>query len=272
MDDPNERQKVGKGPAIPAAPPLKNRNLVIKRIRLGILLSLQGVMAIELSLLLTQRLWISSAWLLCIMAITGAPLILRRRLPVQIPLEYEVMAILFVFAALFLGEVRSFYQRFWWWDMALHATSGLLLGILGFLLVYVLNESKRGDIHLQPAFVALFAFMFAVTAGTFWEIFEFGMDELVGTTMQKPMLGDLSGLTDTMWDLILDVAGATVISCFGWWNMKRNARPFLDRWIGKFIEDNPRLFETRAPKIQNCCGGFKRDALGRVTRSGPGGL
>ena len=78
-----------------------------------------------------------------------------------------------------------------------------------------------------------------VTGGTLWEIFEFGMDQLFGTTMQKPMLGDLSGLTDTMWDLVVDILGATVISCFGWWNMKYNTRPFLDEWIGKFIADNP---------------------------------
>ncbi len=246
MERPYQRQTAGKNLASPGAPPGKDRDSVVRRIRLGILLTLQGVMAIELLLLFREHLWISSAWLLAIMAVTGAPLIFRDRLPVWIPLEYEVMAILFVFAALFLGEFRSYYERFWWWDIALHGTSGLLLGILGFLLVYVLNESKWNDIHLRPGFVALFAFMFAVTGGTLWEIFEFGMDQLFGLTMQKPMLGDPSGLTDTMWDLIVDVLGAMVISCFGWWNMKCNPRPFLDKWIGKFIEDNLRTFRSRA--------------------------
>jgi hypothetical protein len=225
---------------------MKHTSIVVRRIRLGILLLLQGMMAIELGLLLHEHLWISSAWLLAIMAVTGAPLIFSHRLPVRIPLEYEVLAILFVFAALFLGEFRSYYERFWWWDIALHGTSGLLLGILGFLLVYVLNESKSIDIHMRPAFVALFAFMFAVSAGTFWEIFEFGMDQLVGTNMQKPMLGDVSGLTDTMWDLIVDALGAMLISCFGWWNIKRKARSFLDRWIGKFIKYNPQMFRSAA--------------------------
>jgi hypothetical protein len=223
---------------------MKHTSIFARRIRLGILLLLQGMMAIELGLLLHEHLWISSAWLLAIMAVTGAPLIFGRRLPVRIPLEYEILAILFVFAALFLGEFRSYYERFWWWDIALHGTSGLLLGILGFLLVYVLNESKSIELHMRPAFVALFAFMFAVSVGTFWEIFEFGMDQLVGTTMQKPMLGDPSGLADTMWDLIVDTTGAMIISCFGWWNMKRKARSFLDRWIEKFIDYNPRMFRS----------------------------
>jgi hypothetical protein len=43
----------------------------------------------------------------------------------------------------------------------------VLLGILGFLLVYGLNESRRIGTHLRAGFVALFAFTFAVTVGRF---------------------------------------------------------------------------------------------------------
>ncbi|MCB2006249.1 MAG: hypothetical protein KDH93_14630 [Rhodoferax sp.] len=213
-----------------------------KRLRLGVLLMLQAVMALELVLLLIQGMWGSAVWLLAIMVITGAPAIFGHRLPVRIPAEYELLTILFVFGALFLGEFRSYYERYWWWDIALHASSGLLLGILGFLLVYVLNENKRIDLQMRPGFVALFAFVFALAVGTVWEIFEFTVDQVFGTTMQKPMLGDPSGLTDTMWDLIVDALGAFVISAFGWWHMKHRQRSFLDAWIDRFIERNPRLF------------------------------
>jgi len=230
----------------PVPPPVKVVNSTAARVRLGLLLILQAVMAVELLLLFYQGLWVSSVWLLAVMAITAAPVLLGRRLPVRIPPEYDVLAILFVFAALFLGEFRSYYARFWWWDVALHATSGLLLGVVGFLLVYVLNESRRIDLKLRPGFVALFAFAFAVTGGTLWEIFEFAMDQIAGTTMQKPMLGDPSGLTDTMWDLIVDALGAAIVSCFGWWNMKRNAHSILEVWIEKFLERNPRLFRRPA--------------------------
>lgn len=212
------------------------------RVQLGVLLILQIVMAVELALLLAQGLWLNCVWLLAIMVVTGAPVVLGHRLPVRIPAEYELLAILFVFGALFLGEFRSYYERFWWWDIALHATSGLLLGILGFLLVYVLNENKRIDLHMRPGFVALFAFVFALAVGTIWEIFEFAVDQIFGTTMQKPMLGDPSGLTDSMWDLIVDALGALVISAFAWWHMKRSQRSFIDLWIDRFIEGNPRLF------------------------------
>jgi len=199
-------------------------------------------MAAELVLLLSQGLWMSAFLVLAIMTITLAPAIMSRRLPVNIPPEFQVLAVVFVFAALFLGEIRSYYDRFWWWDIALHTSAGLLLGILGFLLVYVLNENERVDVHMRPRFVALFAFLFAVSVGALWEIFEFTMDRSFQTTMQKPMLGDPSGLTDTMWDLIVDTLGAIAISGLGWWYMRRGMRSFIELWIRKFIERNPRMF------------------------------
>ncbi len=218
------------------------RHSATGRIRLGVVLALQAVMAVELVVLLLQGSWASGVWLLAIMAVTSAPVLLGHRLPVRIPAEYELLAIVFVFAALFLGEFHSYYERFWWWDIVLHSTSGLLLGIVGFLLVYVLNENRRIDLHMRPGFVALFAFAFAVTAGTLWEIFEFAADRLFGMQMQKPMLGDPSGLTDTMWDLIVDTLGAALISGFGWWHMKSGRRSFIDTWTDRFVAKNPRLF------------------------------
>lgn len=227
----------------PAVDPLAlSRHPATERIRLGIVLTLQGVMAAELVVLLMTGSWTSGAWLLVIMAVTGAPVLLGPRWPVRIPAEYELLAILFVFASLFLGEFHSYYERFWWWDIVLHSTSGLLLGLVGFLLVYVLNENRRVDLHMRPGFVALFAFAFAVTVGVMWEILEFAADQLFGMQMQKPMLGDPSGLTDTMWDLIVDTLGAAVISGFGWWHMKRERRSFIDIWTDRFVAKNPRFF------------------------------
>ncbi len=199
-------------------------------------------MSVELILVIHEGQWINAFLIMTIMVITLSPAVLGRRFRVYIPLEFHLLAVIFVFAALFLGEIHSYYARFWWWDIALHTSSGLLMGILGFLLVYVLNESENIDIHMRPRFVALFAFLFAVTVGTLWEIFEFAMDRFVGTNMQKPMLGDPSGLTDTMWDMIVNALGALAISSLGGWYMKQQERSFIEVWIQKFIARNPRLF------------------------------
>jgi uncharacterized membrane protein YjdF len=209
------------------------------RINWWVLSILQVILVIGFGGALYEQQWLNAMGILALMF---APTALGRRLHVHIPPEFEVLAVIFVFAALFLGEVRGYYGRFWWWDIALHTSSGLLLGILGFLLVYVLNENPQVDLHMRPRFVAMFAFFFAVVVGAMWEIFEFAMDRIFGTRMQKPMFDDPSGLTDTMWDLIVDTLGALVISVLGWWYTQRKERSFIEAWIRKFIERNPRLF------------------------------
>lgn len=208
-------------------------------------LALQLIMLIGLALSIYERQWLNTAVVGGILLLTALPTVIFRRLEILIPPEFELLTIAFIFAALFLGETRDYYWRFWWWDLALHTTSGILLGILGFLLVYVLNETPRLALHMRPAFVAFFAFCFAVAVGALWEVFEFAMDELAGMNMQKPFLGDPSGLTDTMWDLIVDAIGALTIALAGYLYMKRGMTSFIERSIQRFIAANPRLFERR---------------------------
>lgn len=207
---------------------------------------LQGILFLELLLALWQQNWLPAFTSAGIIGITLTPFVVERRFRVHIPPQFQLMGIGFVFASLFLGEVRGYYTRFWWWDIVLHTTSGLLLGIVGFLLVHVLNEIEKIGMQLKPGFVAFFAFLFAVGLGALWEIFEFGMDTLFGTNMQKPMLNDPSGLLDTMVDLIVDTLGALVISIFGYYHLKVvGSTSFLERWIEHFIEKNPHLFSRQ---------------------------
>lgn len=198
----------------------------------------------EIVFALLEKQWITAILSVAIMSVILSPIFLQKKFNLIIPKEFEITAILFIFAALFLGEIRGYYSRFWWWDILLHTTSGFLLGIFGYLLVYILNESREIEIHMTSLFVSLFAFFFAVGIGALWEIFEFGMDTLFGFNMQKPMLGDPSGLTDTMWDLIVDTIGALCISISGYiylWSGNNNF--FMERWINSFIDKNPRFFE-----------------------------
>jgi hypothetical protein len=211
-----------------------------RRAHLAILAVLQLVMAVQLVLLLMRGDWPQAFFVAGIMILTLAPLLFRW--PVDIPSEIQIVAILFVFATLYLGEVRDYYQRFWWWDMALHTTSGLLLGLFGFMFVYMLNEDRHVDLHMRPGFIALFAFFFAVGIGGLWEIFEFAMDHYAGTDMQPATPGDPSGLTDTIHDLIVDTVGAAIVSLAGWRYLARARTSRIDNWAKRFIERNPQIF------------------------------
>lgn len=197
---------------------------------------LQVVMLAGLVLSVYERQWLNAFLIAGIVLLTLLPTALGRRFRVFIPPEFELFAILFIFASLFLGEIRGYYVRYVWWDVALHTGSGFLLGLLGFLLVYVLNQQEDIDLHMKPGFVALFSFAFAVAVGAVWEIFEFAIDGFFGLNMQK------SGLVDTMWDLIVDTIGALIVALIGYLYMRRGVESFVERSIENFVEGNPRLF------------------------------
>ncbi len=135
------------------------------RILVGVLVV---IMVAELVAAVWTGRWLN-AFLICgIIGATLAPLFLGHRYNIHLPAEFQILAVLFIFASLFLGEIHHYYERHWWWDLVLHGSSGLLLGIFGFLLVYLLNESDRTSLDLAPRFVALFAFLFAVAVGVMW--------------------------------------------------------------------------------------------------------
>ena len=207
-----------------------------------LVLALLVVMSVEGAFLLYNTRWLSFFLILLIIFTLLAPVVFKNRLNVTLPAEFHISAVLFAFAALYLGEVQQFYQRIWWWDIALHGTAGLLMGVVGFLMVYILNETDRVKLSLTPGFIAIFAFLFAISIGTFWEIFEFLVDETLDTNMQKPMLGDPSGLTDTMWDMVVNAVGALLISFSGWRYLKKGKSFFVQEWINKFIARNPGMF------------------------------
>ena len=162
------------------------------------------------------------------------PTFLTRRFRFELPAALYIMYILFLYGAIFLGEVRSFYYMVPHWDVFLHAFSSLMAGSFGFMVVALLNRNERVPIHLSPFFVALFAFCFAVTIGAVWEIYEFSFDGLLGLNMQKFMTGDgevlvgRAALTDTMKDIIVDCLGALTASVAGYISLK-NGRGWARR-------------------------------------------
>jgi len=154
-----------------------------------------------------EGMWLVAFSGAAILLLTFAPALIERRLRVPLPVEFTLLTCIILFASFVLGEVRDFYERIWWWDLALHGLSAMLMGFIGFLTVYVFHMTHR--LKIKPHHVAAFTFGFAVTIGTLWEIFEFLMDWYVGTNMQK------SGLVDTMTDLIINAFGALVAATTG---------------------------------------------------------
>lgn len=173
-----------------------------------------------------------------ILLLTFIPSFIEKNYKINLPTEFELLVVIFISFSLFLGEIKNFYVKFWWWDLFLHSMSAMILGFIGFLIVYILYTEKK--IRTTPRFVAMFSFCFAVAIGALWEIVEFILDGTIGWNMQK------SGLVDTMWDLMVDSISALVISVSGYFYLKRkNKAAFFERSIRTFMEKNPRLFRRK---------------------------
>lgn len=202
------------------------------RIQLYISYGLQLILLGTAAVAVAQTNWLTAFLALGILLLTFLPALIRRRLHVYLPVEIDLVTVLFLFASLFLGEIRAYYVRFWWWDIVLHTSAGFLMGLLGFILVYVLNREQRTKLTMTPVFVGLFSFAFGMTIGVVWEILEFAMDTTFGTNMQK------SGLPDTMGDLIVNTIGAFVVSVLGYFYMRRGDGLLFDRMVRRFLVRN----------------------------------
>ena len=154
------------------------------------------------------------------------PGFLQRKIRLDIPSGMIIVYAAFLYCAIYLGEVHSFYYRIPQWDSILHAFSGMALGAIGFSIIGLLNKSESVPMSLSPVFVALFAFCVAVSIGMIWEIYEFFADLILHTNMQKYALenGELlvgqKALADTMKDIVVDTIGALCSSAIGYVSAK----------------------------------------------------
>ena len=170
------------------------------------------------------------------LVVLSVPSIASRKLKFNIPNFIYIMYYIFLYCAIFLGEVLNFYYVIPHWDVILHFFSGAMLGALGFILVSQLNDSEMIRVSLSPFFVALFAFCFALSCGAVWEVYEFVFDGLLGLNMQKfataagEVLIGHNALHDTMTDIIVDALAALLIALIGYSRLK------AEKWFNKSKE------------------------------------
>lgn len=173
------------------------------------------------------------------LAMINLPTIMRHFFDWTIPSGFSIIFILFLWSAIFAGEVLQFYYRIPIWDDILHLTSSMMATVLGFSLIYILNGAKRSkDCNPSPLLVSAFSAAFSVFIGVLWEIYEYAFDGILNLNMQKfaveshgssDILRDLLGraaLTDTMSDLIVDALGAVIISVLGYISQRRGGKLF----------------------------------------------
>lgn len=165
------------------------------------------------------------------------PSFFQRKFSIEVPNYMRSMYFIFLYCAIYLGEVRDFFYVVPHWDIYLHTFSGAMLGALGFSLVSILNEEKTVPMQLSPGFVAFFAFCFALACGAVWEIYEFVMDGALGMNMQKfateqgvQFVGH-EAIRDTMEDLMVDAGGALIVCIAGLLFLRSKRRKKRERGL-----------------------------------------
>jgi len=130
---------------------------------------------------------------------------------IALPSVFQLITVLFIFMAQYLGEIKRFYQLFWWWDLLLHAIFGSFVVVVT---LYSINGMIKKDQEMTDQrftlFTVIFAFSISITLGTLWEMFEFVGDYLFKAGMVK------GGIEDTATDILVKILAAfiTALICY----------------------------------------------------------
>lgn len=213
-----------------------------ERLYVTLTLVIQALLVLGLILFLVRRDWENVFLTVTVIGLTVVPAFVLRRYRVYVPPEAQLTAAVFVFLAFFLGSARDFYDRYWWWDIVLHACSGFLLGIVGWLTLFLLNQSDRLPRGIRPAFLCFFGVTFSALLSVLWEIFEFAVDRIwPAVNMQS----NETGVADTMYDLIVNTVGAVIIALMGFAYFKSGKDSFIVDGLRNIMRKNPRLFRKK---------------------------
>ncbi len=118
---------------------------------------------------------------------------------------FEIVYILFIFSAHFLGSIVNLYQKVYWYDSFAHFLSGI---VVAYLATYILVLFKKYD-KKSVIFNILFILGISFLVAGMWEIFEYTSDHIFNKDAQNVLT---TGVNDTMKDIIVAALG-TLLYC-----------------------------------------------------------
>ena len=133
--------------------------------------------------------------------------IIQKVFKVKINDYINFIYIAFIFAAHFLGVIVDLYTKIYWFDKFTHFLSGI---VTSFAALYILAKNK----NTKTIFNVLFIVSFSMLIACGWEIFEYIASLLFNVDPQKVAL---TGVSDTMGDILVTLLGSIIVSlcyCF----------------------------------------------------------
>ena len=152
------------------------------------------------------------------------PFLLKKFFYLKISNQVETLYLIFVFFAHFLGSIVNFYDLIPGYDKIMHFISGMLSTFIGLLLLIKLKQYKK----INVVFTIIFMIAVTLSIATLWEFYEFISDYIFSKDAQNVIT---TGVSDTMWDMLMAFLGAIVISSQYWHEVKRKKESIVIKFI-----------------------------------------
>ena len=163
---------------------------------------------------------------LSIIPVMLVPKILKKLFKLNLTDSVELIYLIFVFFAHFLGSIVNFYHTINNYDKIIHLASGTVSAFFG---LYLLINFKKHD-HKSILFNVLYIIAFTLMIASFWEFFEYFNDNLFDKDAQNVLT---TGVDDTMKDMIAALIGSILFNIMYIYEAK-TGNDFL---INKFIKE-----------------------------------
>jgi len=138
--------------------------------------------------------------------------------------EYiNLVYIIFIFMAHFLGVICELYNYIYWFDKFVHFLSGIVTSFVAIYLLIIFKKNK--NIFFDILFIIALTLMIA----SLWEVFEYLSSYYFDVDPQKVVI---TGVSDTMGDIIVSFLGSILVSISYYFENKYN----YDLLIKKFIK------------------------------------
>lgn len=155
------------------------------------------------------------------------PAIVRAIFKVKVSEHMEFTYLIFLFFAQFLGSVVNLYASIYWFDSFTHFLSGILTA---FFSIAVLVWFGKYD-YKQVAFNIFFMIAFTLMVASFWEFFEFTVDQVSGGDTQKVLE---TGVVDTMKDMIVACLGSILVALYYGYEKCSGKKLFFNHYEKEF--------------------------------------
>lgn len=148
--------------------------------------------------------------------------IIQKLFKVKISEGLNLIYIIFIFMAHFLGVTCDFYSKIYWFDKFAHFLSGV---ITSFVAIYILVKFKKDkNIFFDILYIIAITLMIA----SLWEIFEYLSSYYFGVDPQKVIV---TGVNDTMGDLIVAFLGSILVSICYYFEIKYDYKLLIKKFI-----------------------------------------